>query len=231
MPDHNYQSSRQYAVEGLLQEVFMNAVVVKCQSGRMDKLMRVQRPSRMIPLDPGWLCPDTPRIHPCDAERHPVQRAAGGEIQRPSVRIAPGHVVRVAWCIDRAEVPTLGREDPQPAGAGDLEIALAGGQGDEMAVGIDHRDAAARCLEPVYLRHGGRDDLFGAGQREHFLRCGRRLTARRPAENHRGGGPQYIADSQGNHNGPPATAALCFVVMSVQAIEITTLFAGKSNLA
>src|SRR3954452_6312340 len=52
-----------------------------------------------------------------------VEAGAGGHVEGAAVGIAPGEVGRQLGCPDRAEVRALGRDDPGPAGTGDVEVA------------------------------------------------------------------------------------------------------------
>ena len=47
-----------------------------------------------------------------DAQAHPIQPAAGAQIESLAVVISPGHVVNVLWNDDRAKMFALGRDHP-----------------------------------------------------------------------------------------------------------------------
>src|SRR5215207_6193713 len=63
--------------------------------------------------------------NPADAEPHPVERCAGGEIERPPISIAPGDVCRLLRHPDPAQQPAERVEDPDAAGAGAVDVPLA----------------------------------------------------------------------------------------------------------
>jgi radical SAM superfamily enzyme YgiQ (UPF0313 family) len=66
-----------------------------------------------------------PGLHPGNLEIDLVHAAAGGDEQRPAVASAPGDVGRPLGNQDRGQVLALRREDPDPAGAGAVEIPRA----------------------------------------------------------------------------------------------------------
>src|SRR5437867_12853388 len=59
-----------------------------------------------------------------NAQAHLVETRLRAEIEGLAVLVAPRHVVRMLRTGDRAEVPAFGRQDPETAGAGNVEVAL-----------------------------------------------------------------------------------------------------------
>src|SRR5438270_1102841 len=57
-------------------------------------------------------------------QTNPVEPASSADVQRLAVLIPPGEIVRVLGADDRAEVLPFGREHPQAAGTGDIEVSL-----------------------------------------------------------------------------------------------------------
>src|SRR4030095_933264 len=57
-------------------------------------------------------------------QMHPIQPAAGAQIERLALLVAPGPVGHVLGRNDRPEMPTSWRYDPEPARARDVKVAL-----------------------------------------------------------------------------------------------------------
>src|SRR5580700_4918557 len=84
---------------------------------------------------------------------HPdlVDAGARGDVERLLVGVAEAHIGGLLRCADGAEVLAFGRDDPDPAGAGLVEIALGV---DPQSVG----DAARGVLAQV-------DEQLAVGER------------------------------------------------------------------
>ena len=63
------------------------------------------------------------RANAWDVQPHLVEAASSAEVQGLSVVIAPSHVVGVLRGDDRSQVFAFGRNDPQTAWTGDIQIA------------------------------------------------------------------------------------------------------------
>src|SRR5215472_14121749 len=56
-------------------------------------------------------------------EPHPVDACQRGYVERPSIVVTPGQVVRLLGAFEGAKMLPLRRKDPYAAGTGDVEIA------------------------------------------------------------------------------------------------------------
>ena len=72
----------------------------------------------------GWDRAASPsRTNAWNVQPHLVEAASSAEVQRLSIVIPPGHVVRVLRGDDRSQMLSLGRNDPQTTRTGHIQVA------------------------------------------------------------------------------------------------------------
>src|SRR5262249_34975245 len=60
--------------------------------------------------------------NPDDVQANPVESGLSRQVERSTVVVAPGQVVRVLGTPERTEMPTFGRQDPEATGPRHVEV-------------------------------------------------------------------------------------------------------------